>query len=158
MIANETFINIPTNQIQKSQFIGNEYGVSALNTIYTQDGTRVPTQLGVEGGNIGNNFNVGVGGISIGNNINQSSGQITIGNGNNVFSPNPIALTQNGKTALAISPSGLMLEGGGGVVYYENPAGEIMEVMTGIPYYSNSGLGTPVFNYVRCLLGERTII
>tara|TARA_R110001583_G_scaffold103537_1_gene250787 strand:- start:5787 stop:9338 length:3552 start_codon:yes stop_codon:yes gene_type:complete len=153
-IANQTFINKPTNQVQKSIATGTQLGVSALNSIYTSDGTKIPTQLGVTSGNIGNNYNVGVGGISIGNNIRSTSGNITIGNGNNPFSQNPIQLTQNGKTALAISTGGLMLEGGGGVVYYENTAGEIMEVMTGIPYHSMSGLGTPAFQYVRCLLSE----
>ncbi len=158
-IANERFINNPTNQILRTQKLPSQVGIAQpININYTSDGTRVPTQLAPNaGGNIGNNQNIGVGAISIGKNINQTSSNIVIGDGNNQYSTQPIQFTQNGITALAISNGGLMLEGGGGCVYYENPAGEIMEVMTGIPYHTIQVGITPKFNYVRCLLSEPSI-
>ena len=155
-IGNQTLIHADTNRIQNTSVSG--YRVSATNNIrntqYTGTGIRVPNQLGTLGGNIGNNQNIGTGGISIGNNINQTqSGQITIGDGNNPFSKNPIQLTQNGKTALAISSSGMMLEGGGGCVYFENAAGQIQEVMTGIPYLTRTGYPDE-YTYTRVLLTD----
>lgn len=155
-IANEEFINNPTNQTQQTIKLPRQSGVvSPININYTHDGTKVPSQLAPNaGGNIGNNANIGVGAISIGKNINQTNANIVIGDGNNRYSTQPIQFTQNGITALAISEGGLVLEGGGGCVYYENPAGEIMEVMTGVPYHTIQVGVTPVFSYVRCLLSE----
>jgi len=155
-IANQTFISTPTNAVSKTVVTSRSASNLAENTQYASDGTRIPTQLGVTGGNVGNNYNVGTGGISIGKQIQVGSG-IVIGSGNYTQSSQPIRLTHNGKTALAINNGGLMLEGGGGVVYYENPAGEIMEVMTGIKFHTIQVGTTPRYQYVRCLLSEKTL-
>ena len=122
---------------------------------YTDDGGRIPMGAKIQSGaNIGNNQNINTGGITIGNNLISKNGAgIIIGNNNNnLTSPHPIQLSQNGVTSMTVSPSGIFMEGGGGVVYYEETTtGEMKEVMTGIPQSYDPITGVQQIFYTRCV-------